>query len=179
MSAPDRKTLQELYLARAVRLPQGASAAPNYPTFGVEPAMEEDRGVRTLDPTPLQRAFFSAANVRIIQNALRFEVWQRSMHRHVIAPQNEQDLRIVMRAIFTHYARHAPRDIAGQVAELNARVVAAVVPKVLGQVDSYLRFLEDAARPLQVQEHPLNVSTAGTKSLEWGREAASPFGAAP
>lgn len=178
MQVPERKSIHQVYLDRAIRIPNGSVPSDGYSSYGKERSLVPDRGIRHLDATPLQRAYFSDENARIIQNTIRYQVWERSGQRHLISPQNEQDLRIVMRAVFIQSALHLPDQIPKQIADLNAQVVAIIVPKVMDQIEGYIRYLEDASRPLQIQDHPLHVSSAGTKSLEWGREAAAPFSSA-
>jgi hypothetical protein len=176
---PPKRTLQQVYVERAQRLPVTTEAMSDFARFGQEQIMQGLGGqrVRFLDATPLQRAFFSDANVAIIQNGIRFHVYERSSRRHIVGKQNEQELRIVMEAMFVQYALHQPTRIPEQIEDLNRRVVEAVVPKILTEVESYIKYLEDASNPLTLMDRPLNVSSAGTKTLEWGRP--SPFAAGP
>lgn len=178
-SIPPKRTLQQIYVERAQRLPTETEAPENdYARFGPERSLQTThRGIRVLENTPLQLAFFSEANMRILQNAIRYHVWERSGRRHVIGSQSEQELRIVMEAVFVEHAIHHPHRIAEQVETLNRHVVDAVVPKILTEVDMYLKYLDDASKPFTLMDRPLNVSSAGTKSLEWGRP--SPFAAGP
>ena len=51
--------------------------------------------------TVLSEAFFSAENIRIIQNAIKAAVYHMSKTMYVIGDQNEDTLKIIMRSIFT------------------------------------------------------------------------------
>lgn len=172
---PPRRTLQQVYVERAQRLPAQTEGMNDYARFGEESSFRGMGvpGVRFLEETPLQQAFFSDANVRILQNAIRFHVWEHSGRKHVVGPQSEQELRVIMTAMFVTYGKHLPNNIPEQIAELNDRVVASVVPKILTEVEMYLKYLHDASQPMTLMDRPLHVSQAGTKSLEWGRP--SPF----
>ena len=51
--------------------------------------------------TPFSKAFFSSKNINILQNGIRNGVYKLSKNSYVIAPQDEDALKIVMRSIFS------------------------------------------------------------------------------
>ena len=61
--------------------------------------------------TLLSQVYFSSDNVQIIQNGLRAGVYQMSGNKYVIAPQNIDTLKIIMRSIYLQYAEHREDDI--------------------------------------------------------------------
>ena len=67
------------------------------------------------DPNCLSRAYFSAANVRIIQNGIRAGVNKRSNGRYKIGDQNEDTLKIIMRSTYLSSAVNQPKNIPEQI----------------------------------------------------------------
>lgn len=133
-----------------------------HPTTAPSSAGED--GVRgNLMKTPLNQAFFSAANFQIIQNLIRKMVYDKS--GEIIDPVGSDDLFIVMRAMYLQYGRNLPTQIKEQISELNDRVAAWCVPKIVAEVSMYKTYLNDIDRLPVPLTHPVNQSSAGTKSL--------------
>jgi hypothetical protein len=91
----------------------------------------------------LSEVFFSAENVQIIQNGLRAGVYKMSEDKYVIAPQNVDTLKIIMRSIYLQHAEHYDTNITGQVERLNKLVLDYAVPSVYGEVKGYIKYCED------------------------------------
>jgi hypothetical protein len=111
----------------------------------------------------MSEAYFSAANFQIIQNGIRRKVYEES--GKVIDPVNRDDLFIIMRAMYLQYARNAPTQIPEQIAEINERVVAWAVPKIVAEVSMYQMYLRDITTLPTPMTHPVNISSAGSRSL--------------
>lgn len=113
----------------------------------------------------LSISFFSAANVKQIQNTIRKVVFERSQPKgYVIDDQSVDELKMIMRGIFYQYARNLPYDIEGQVDELNKRVIEWSVPHILSAVDHYMYYLKDIDTLPTPISHPVLLSRAGTRS---------------
>lgn len=121
-------------------------------------------GVRgNRERTPMNQAYFSPDNFQIIQNAIRFKVFEKT--GKIIDPVSSDDLFMVMRAIYLQYGRNLPDQIPEQIQDLNARVVAWCLPNILSEVSFFETYKKDiSSMPLPLT-HPQNVSHAGTKSL--------------
>jgi hypothetical protein len=91
----------------------------------------------------LSQAFFSGKNVQAVQNGLRDGVYAASKNQYVIPPQNQDNVKIIMRSIFLQYAEFRPEDIPGQVERLNSLVYKQTVPTLLSECVSYLKYLQD------------------------------------
>lgn len=91
----------------------------------------------------LAKVYFSSRNIQIIQNGLRAGVYKMSNNKFVIAPQNIDALKIIMRSIYLQHALNQPTDIAGQVARLNKYVLDYAVPSVYGEAVGYEKYCED------------------------------------
>jgi hypothetical protein len=104
----------------------------------------------------LGNTFFSMANIQIIQNGLRAGVYEMSNKQFVIAPQNMDTLKIIMRSTYLQYAEHYPDKIRQQVERLNKLVLDYAIPTVYKETVGYLKYCEDQSTlvvPLEVPRH--------------------------
>jgi hypothetical protein len=95
--------------------------------------------------TPLSKTFFSEQNIQIIQNGIRAGVYKSSNEQYVVAPQDCDSLKIIMRSIFLQHAANQPYNIAGQVEELNKIVLDYCVYHVYSEAKGYMKYLHDAS----------------------------------
>jgi hypothetical protein len=132
-----------------------ATTAPSSaPTSGIRGNMEAN---------PLNQAYFSAPNFQIIQNAIRKTAHDKT--GEIIDPVSTDDLFMVMRAIYLQYGRNLPNQIREQIEELNERVVAWCVPKIVAEVNMYKTYTKDISSMPIPMAHPMSQSSAGTRSL--------------
>jgi hypothetical protein len=118
------------------------------------------------EQSALSDTFFSQANVILIQNGIRRYVYDRSQPKgYMIDDQSVDELKIIMRALYYQYAKNLPHDIAGQVDELNRRVIARSGPHILSAVDHYVYYLKDIDTMPVPLAHPTLLSSAGSKTL--------------
>ncbi len=115
--------------------------------------------------TILSKAFFSMQNIDIIQNALRYKVWQQSHYHALISRQSNDELISVMRATYLQYCKNQEHNIPGQIADLNELVVDQLVPSLLSEITGYLLYLKDKFGGLSPLPPPVNVNSAGTRQL--------------
>lgn len=109
-----------------------------------------------LETNLLSQVYFSAENIQIIQNGLRAGVYEMSNSKFVIAPQNIDTLKIIMRSIYLQFAEHRLTDITGQVERLNQLVLDYAVPTVYGETVGYMKYMQDQSSlvvPLEVPRH--------------------------
>jgi len=110
----------------------------------------------TWENNVLSNAYFSKDNIQIVQNGLRAGVYAMSGNKFVIAPQNVDTLKIIMRSIYLQYAEHLPDDITGQIARLNKLVLDYAVPTVYNEATGYVKYMEDQSTlvvPLELPRH--------------------------
>ncbi len=114
----------------------------------------------------LSRNFFGPANMKIVQNAIRKTVYDKSGDKQwVIDEQSADELQIVMRSIFLQYAKNLEYDIPGQIKDLNDLVVEWCVPRVMSEIGMYQYYLKDISTLPVPLPQPISLSSAGTKSL--------------
>jgi hypothetical protein len=116
--------------------------------------------------TPLSRAFFSVQNQQILQNGIRAGVYQRSRGKYVIGEQSITDLKMIMRALFLEHSQNRPIHITDQIIELNGYVLDYCVPRVLGEAQGYLKYIQDASTLVVPLAHPIHTSNDKTLELK-------------
>ena len=67
------------------------------------------------DDSTLSNAYFSKENIQIIQNGIRAGVYKQSNNQYVVAPQDCDSLKIVMRSIYLQYSANLPGNVSGQI----------------------------------------------------------------
>lgn len=107
------------------------------------------------DDTPLSKAFFSRENIQIIQNGLRAGIYEISNRQYIIAQQDCDTLKIIMRSIFLQYSANKPLSISEQIAELNKMVLDYCIQQVYGEAKGYMKYIDDASTLVIPLAHPI------------------------
>ena len=90
--------------------------------------------------------FMSKANVDAVQEAIRYRVYVASGGKHVIGRQSDVELALVMRSVLLQRGRNDDASSAvEQVRQLNAEVLAWCVPRIVTEVNQYVRYREDVS----------------------------------
>ena len=97
------------------------------------------------DETPLSKAYFSKDNIQIIQNGIRAGVYKKSNGQYVVAPQDCDALKVIMRSVFLQNATNQPQNIAGQVEQLNNIVLEYCIHHVYSEAQGYMKYLYDVS----------------------------------
>lgn len=118
------------------------------------------------DHTPLSDAFFTRKNVDVIQRQIQQEVYRMSgPKKWVIDPQDVDELKMVMRAMYLQYGKNNNFNLEGQLNELNELVVKWAAPRIMSEIEQYNYYINDISHmPVPLQQ-PINLSSAGTRSL--------------
>lgn len=164
MEPPQQSPGRVFLSAATTREAHNVASLPGFAYAVSAPSNAGMEGVRgNLERTLLNQTFFSSPNFQIIQNGIRKNTFDFT--GTVIDPVGSDDLFMVMRAIYLQYGRNIPDKIPEQITELNDRVIAYCVPKIVAEVNMYKYYLKDISTlPVQLSQ-PVNVSSAGTKSL--------------
>ena len=72
---------------------------------------------------------------------------------------------MIMRAMYLQYAKNNVFDIQGQINELNQLVIKWSAPRIMSEIEQYNYYLNDISHMPIPLEQPMNLSSAGTKSL--------------
>lgn len=117
--------------------------------------------------TQLSKVFFSPENIQNLQLGMKNMVYEKSCKKYVIGKQSEDELMIIMRAIYLQNAKHTPYDIKQQVVDLNKMVIAYAVPRIISEISMYFTYIKDATNAPNYWERGLATSSKGTKTLEF------------
>jgi hypothetical protein len=109
--------------------------------------------------TPLSSAFFSATNIHDLQIQIQHGVYIKSNKQLVIALQDEDQLKIIMRSIYLQYSKHDNQSIEEQVLQLNQLVLSYCIPQVYGEALSYKKYLYDASTMYKPMDRPVLTKT--------------------
>jgi hypothetical protein len=107
------------------------------------------------DETPLSRAYFSKENIRIIQNGIRAGVYKKSNGQYVIADQDCDSLKVIMRSIFLQNSTNQLQNIAGQIEQLNRMVLDYCIFHVYSEAQGYIKYLYDVSTLAVPMSNPI------------------------
>ena len=108
--------------------------------------------------TPMSIAYFSRENKQILQNGIRAGVFRASGGKYKIAEQSDENLSMIMRAMYLQHSANQPTHIREQIQAINQHVLDYCIPKIYGEVKGYLRYLYDASTLVVPLANPNYVS---------------------
>lgn len=108
--------------------------------------------------TPLSQAFFSEQNIQIIQNGIRAGIYNKSNGQYIIAPQDCDSLKIVMRSVFLQYSANQLSNYQQQITQLNKLVLDYCIQQVYSEAQGYLKYVDDASTLVVPLAHPVMTS---------------------
>jgi len=164
------RTMDELWNERSFRvdLERKHSYQPMYEERNPKPNTFRHDAIKNIHgKTLLNQLFFSEKNIDNVDKKLRYTVFNMSQGQFRLGPQNRTELGIAMRGVYLQYAKNLPDHITEQIRDLNELTVSLLAPKVLSNTKQYIKYLEDINEShMRVIDRPVNVSSAGTKTLE-------------
>ena len=141
------------------------AAGFSYPTT-TEANFASDMLRGNWDHNALSDTFFTRTNVDRIQKEIRKEVYRISgPKKYVIDDQDVDELKMIMRAMYLQYSKNNPFNIEGQIKDLNDLVVKWAAPRIMSEIEAYNYYLNDISHMPVPLAQPMNMSSAGTKSL--------------
>lgn len=93
--------------------------------------------------TKLSLMYFSAKNIQFIQDTLKNEIYKRSDGKYKLLPQNEDDLKVIMRG---YYLQYVENDMGNEVAELkrlNNILLNFLIPRLMNESEGYFKYIRD------------------------------------
>jgi Family of unknown function (DUF5761) len=105
--------------------------------------------------TILSQVFFSQQNIQMIQNGIRAGVYNRSNGQYVIAPQDCDSLKIIMRSVFLQHAANQSNNIEKQIVELNKIVLNYCIQQIYGEAQGYMKYIDDVSTLVVPIAHPV------------------------
>lgn len=116
--------------------------------------------------TPLNEVFFSSSNIQKLQKDIAEQVHLMSGGKYSIGPQDEQQLKLIMRSYYLMYGQNNPANVAGELEDLNRRVVGYASGKIYSEVDFHDFYLKDLQQFPDPIANPTNVGVYGTRTGE-------------
>lgn len=114
----------------------------------------------------LARVYFSKENIDLLQDMIRYQVYEQSNRQHIVARQSDTELEVIMRHFYLTYGKNQCDNLTEQVAELNTYVVNECVPMILSSVEQYLAYrLRITQQPVPLARS-VNLSSKGDKQLQ-------------
>jgi hypothetical protein len=180
---PSATSLSDFYTQTAIanapkhtgRLPLSAdeekSTLPPFRMTASEPYVVPSRVAEQMqyrqESTPLNTIFFSEANLENLQQEIAAAVFQMSgSKRYIIGPQNDADLKTVMRSYYLQYAQNDPTRVSEELTSLNNRVIGWCSNNIMVEIEAYKyyrRDIEDFPAPI---ERPVMTNIYGTRTGE-------------
>ena len=105
--------------------------------------------------TVLSKAFFSKQNIQIIQNGIRYGVYNKSKNQYLVGEQDCDSLKIIMRSIFLQYSANKVGNISNQVRELNQMILNYCIAQVYSEAQGYMKYLYDVSTLAVPIIHPI------------------------
>ena len=110
------------------------------------------------DDTPLSNSYFSKQNIQIIQNGIRAGVYDKSNGQYVIGYQDCDALKVIMRSVFLQHAANQPKNVQGQIEQLNQIVLDYCIQQVYGEAKGYVKYISDVSTLAVPIAHPVMTS---------------------
>lgn len=107
------------------------------------------------DETPLSLAYFSSANIGILQNGIRYGVYQKSNGQYTVGEQDCDALKVIMRSIFLQHAVNLDYDIPQQIQQLNQMVLDYCIHHVYSEAQGYMKYMSDVSTLVVPLAHPI------------------------
>lgn len=117
--------------------------------------------------TDISDIFFSKINIDVLQEAIRYQVYIKSSNKHIIDRQSDTDLKVIMRAIYLENTQHTLKktEVLNEVKRLNSLVINFCVPRIIQEINMYIRYKNDISHlPVPLERGEFS-SSKGTKQL--------------
>lgn len=117
-------------------------------------------------PTPLGELYFSPSNIERIQKMIKYTIFKRTNGKYkLVVDQREDDLLVVMRAVYISDAENNPYRLVHQVKVLNNKTIERIIPNMITALRQDEKYLNEIDKPIDPIPLPVNVNSAGRLSL--------------
>jgi hypothetical protein len=117
------------------------------------------------ETSTLNQLFFSKKNMEIIQNMIRYNVYEKSEKKFVIDRQSDIELEIIMRSIYLQHSPNLSNKIKEQIQYLNNLVNDWCVEQIIPEVQQYIGYIKEIEFMPMPIDLPVNLSSKGSRSL--------------
>jgi hypothetical protein len=102
----------------------------------------------------------------LLQRKIHDQVSAMSGGKYSISRQSDDELRVIMRSYYLMFSRNDPSNVAGELEELNSRVVGYASGKIFSEVDFHMFYRKDLEEFAPAIANPVNVGVRGTRTGE-------------
>ena len=117
------------------------------------------------ETSKLNQLFFSKKNMDIIQNNIRYTVYNKTNKKHIIDKQSDIELQIIMRSTYLQHSPNLEYNYKEQIEYLNKLVVDWSVEKIIPQLEQYIGYLKEVEYMPMPIDLPVNLSSKGSRTL--------------
>lgn len=118
--------------------------------------------------TKLSCAFFSQENVQRLNNLIIQGIKQKTNGQYNLGLQDQDELQIIMRAIYLENSKNLLNDIPQQVNALNKLVLDYAIPQIYSSITSYAKYMFDINNTYTLMDRPI-MATDDDKTVEFKR----------
>ena len=119
----------------------------------------------TFSESNVSKLFFSQENLDYLQTQIISRVYEKTMKKHVVGRQSDDELLIVMRGTYLQYGKNVEKDIDVQINYLNELVLDYCVDNVHTNLLQYFEYINDITKEQPVLNNPETTHIKGSKSL--------------
>lgn len=119
-----------------------------------------------LENTELSKTFFCFKNINFLNTSLQNAILKKSNGKYNIGPQDNDQLKIIMRSVYLQNSVNQNENIQQQVNILNNIVLGICIPQVFGEIQSYLKYKEDISNLAIPNDRPVMTSTSKNLQLK-------------
>lgn len=119
------------------------------------------------EETEVSKYFFSRNNIDLLQRAIVGNVNKRLELDNIdykIGKQSEDNLHVVMRAMYLQEACHYKCSFVEQVRKLNGKVLNFIIPNIITNVKQYVGYIKDISSPVPTMDRPIDVNSRGNNT---------------
>lgn len=91
----------------------------------------------------LSKMYFSAKNIQLIQYSLKDAIYKKSNGRYKLLPQNEDELKIIMRSYYLQYTQNDVGNEDAELKRINGLVLNYLIPRLMNESVGYEQYLND------------------------------------
>lgn len=118
--------------------------------------------------TKLSCTFFSQENVQRLNNLIVQGIKQKTNGQYNLGLQDQDELQIIMRAIYLENSKNLLNDIPEQVNALNKLVLDYAIPQIYSSITSYAKYMFDINNTYTLMDRPI-MATDDDKTVEFKR----------
>ena len=111
----------------------------------------------------LSKQYFSKQNINKIQQGIQKQIYIKSNYKYKIGNQSENELIVIMRAMYLKYSKNLDTNIKEQICELNNKVFEYSIPNILSNIEQKMGYLNSINNNNYIMERSQNMSSKGTK----------------